>query len=140
MLDLGNGILISEDQLEFVFSRSSGPGGQNVNKVNTRVTLLFDVGNCEELKGWQKGLIQRKLKGRINKDGVLRVIAQQYRTQPANRKLAIERLQELLTEALKRPKVRKKTKMPRSVKRKRLANKKHRSKTKQLRGKIEEEE
>ena len=139
MLNIGNNITISEDQLSFVFSRSSGPGGQNVNKVNTRVTLLFDVKNCTELKPWQKGLIQRKLKTRINKEGVLRIIAQQSRTQAVNRKLAIERLQELLTEALKRMPPRKKTKMPRSVKRKRLNDKKYRSKTKQLRGKVEDE-
>jgi ribosome-associated protein len=139
MLNIGNNITISEDQLNFVFSRSSGPGGQNVNKVNTRVTLLFDVKNCIELTAWQKGLILRKLKTRINKDGVLRVIAQQHRTQAVNRKLTIERLQELLTEALKRMPPRKKTKMPYSVKRKRLNDKKHRGKTKQLRGKVEDE-
>lgn len=140
MIKLDYGITIPEEQLSFVFSRSSGPGGQNVNKLSTRATVLFDVVNCPQLTTYQKNLICRKLKTRINKEGVLRVIAQQSRTQAANRRLAVERLTELLQEALKRPPRRKKTKMPYSAKRKRLANKKHRGQQKKLRAKVDDTE
>ena len=140
MIDIGNGIQIPEEQLSFVFSRSSGPGGQNVNKLSTRAAVLFDVANCPQLSAAQKNLIRKKLRTRINKEGVLRVVSQQSRTQAVNRQLATERLTELLTNALKRPPRRKKTKVPYSAKRKRLANKKHRGQQKKLRGKVEEQE
>ena len=135
MLNITNRINISEDQLQFVFSRSSGPGGQNVNKLSTRVTLLLDIVNCPDLPPYHKNLIMTKLKTRINKEGVLRVIASKHRSQHANKILAVERLQELLVAALKQQPKRKKTKIPYSAKRKRLENKKHRSKIKELRTK-----
>ena len=140
MIDIGNGVEISEDLLSFVFSRSSGPGGQNVNKLSTRATVLLDIANCPQLSAAQKNLIRKKLKTRINKEGVLRVVAQQSRTQAANRRLAVERLTELLRNALKRAPRRKKTKIPYAAKQKRLANKKHRGQQKRLRAKVEGQE
>jgi len=135
MIEIKKGIFISEDELVFKFSRSSGPGGQNVNKVNTRVTLFFDVPNCEGLSGIQKQRILKRLATRANKNGVVRVVSQRHRTQKANRQAALERLVELLTEAIKTKPVRKKTKIPTSAKLRRLEEKKRRSLLKRQRAK-----
>lgn len=127
MIEITNELFINEDELEFKVSRSSGPGGQNVNKLNTRVTLLFDVANCRNLSGSQKRRILTRLAGRADKNGVLRVVSQKFRTQKANRRAAVERLQQLLANALKIRPVRKKTKIPYSARRQRLKQKRHRS-------------
>ena len=113
--------------------RSSGSGGQNVNKVNTRVTLFFDAANCATLSDTQKQRILTKLAGRADKNGVIRVVSQKHRTQKANRSTATERLTGLLAEALKTPRRRKKTRIPASVNRKRLEEKKRRGALKRLR-------
>lgn len=135
MIEIYEGISISADQLEFKFSRSSGPGGQNVNKVNTRVTVFFNLTACESFSDNQKRRISKRLATRINKDGVLRVVCQKHRTQNANRQAAIERLVELLGEALKSKAVRRKTKIPYQARQKRLEEKKRRSLLKQQRAK-----
>lgn len=119
--------MISEDELIFKSSRSSGPGGQNINKLNTRVTLFFDVADCESLSELQKQRVLTQLSTRIDKNGVLRVISQKYRTQRANRKVAVERFQQLLTNALKIRPVRKKTKVPYTIRQRRLEEKRQRS-------------
>ena len=82
---------IPDGELAFTTSRSSGPGGQNVNKVDTRVTLLFDVAGSPSLSQEQKDLLRARLAGRINKDGVLRVVSQRHRTQSANREAVVDR-------------------------------------------------
>ena len=133
MIEIKNGITISEDELIFKFSRSSGPGGQNVNKVNTRVTLFFDLAKTASLSDAQKKRIQKKLASRISKAGVMRVISQRHRTQKANSRAAIERLRELLSGALETKPVRRKTKIPWAAKQRRLEEKKQRSKLKQQR-------
>jgi ribosome-associated protein len=133
MVEIKNGIVISEEDIFFKFSRSSGPGGQNVNKVNTRVTLFFDLANFASFTDAQKSRILKHLATRSDKNGVIRVVSQRYRTQKANRQYAIERLGELLREALKRKAARKKTSAPRWAKEKRLAKKKRRSQLKQQR-------
>jgi ribosome-associated protein len=120
-------IYIPDDELIFKFSRGGGPGGQNVNKVNTRVAVLFDVANSRSFSDEQRERILKGLEGRTDKDGVIRVASQQYRTQKANREAAVERLKELLREALKKKKVRKKTRVPEAVKRERLEKKRQRS-------------
>ena len=127
MLIITNRISISEDELVFKNSRSSGPGGQNVNKVNTRVTLFFDVANCGNLSDWQKRRILTRLATRSDKNGVLRVVSQKFRTQRANRNAAVERLQELLADALKTMPIRKKSKVSYAAKKRRLEEKKRRS-------------
>lgn len=91
---------IADGEIAFTTSRSSGPGGQNVNKANTRVTLLFDLEESESLSAQQRALLRERLPGRINKDGVLRVVSQRHRTQLANRDAAVERFVELVREAL----------------------------------------
>jgi ribosome-associated protein len=127
MIEIKEGVFISVEELVFKRSRSSGPGGQNVNKVNTRVTVFFDVSNCQSLSDAQKKLILKKLSGRADKNGVIRVASQRHRRQKANQNAAVERLGELLKQALTRKPVRKKTKVPFSAIQRRLEEKKRRS-------------
>ena len=127
MIRINSKIEISESELLFTTSRSSGPGGQNVNKVNTRVTLFFDVAGSCALSAVEKSRIQRKLATRISKAGLMRVVSQKHRTQSANRNTAVERFAELLRNALKTSIPRKKTKISFSEKQKRLQEKKQRS-------------
>jgi ribosome-associated protein len=126
-------ICIDEESIVFKASRSGGPGGQNVNKVNTRVTLFFDAANCPTLSDSQKKRILERLASRADKNGVIRVASQKFRTQMANRNAAIERLQGLLAEAIKTPRIRKQTRIPPSAHRKRLDEKKRRGALKRLR-------
>jgi len=135
MIRLNSNTLISEDRLTFKFSRSAGPGGQNVNKVNSRVTLFFDVAGSSELSENQKSRILKRLGRRVDKNGILRVISQKYRTQTANRKETVRRLEELLKDALKKKPVRKKTIVPLKEKLKRREEKRRRSALKQERAK-----
>jgi ribosome-associated protein len=126
---------IAEHLLDLKFSRSSGPGGQNVNKVNTRVTVFFNVGECDLFCEAEKNRILRKLSTRADKNGVIRVVSQKHRTQKANRRAAIEKLTELIDEALRPVKVRRRTRVPTSAKIKRLEEKKKRGILKQQRAK-----
>jgi len=133
MIEVTGETFINADELVFKVSRSSGPGGQNINKVNTRVTLLFDVANCESLSDWQKQRILTRLATRADKNGVLRVVSQKFRTQRANRNAAVERLQQLLTDALKIRPIRKKSKVSYAAKQRRLEEKRRRSMLKRQR-------
>jgi ribosome-associated protein len=133
MIEITDGVFISEDEFVFKASRSGGPGGQNVNKVNTRVTLFFDVAGCAGFSEIQKRRILARLSTRADKDGVIRVVSQKFRTQKANRLTAVERLQELLKGALKTKPVRKKTKVPERARLRRLEEKKRRSMLKRQR-------
>ena len=135
MIDITDDIFICEDELIFKASRSGGPGGQNVNKVNTRITLFFDVANCESFSDVQKRRILSRLSTRADKNGLIRVASQRFRTQKANRRAAVERLQQLLAEALKTRPVRKKTRVPYAAKKRRLEEKRRRSLLKQQRAK-----
>ena len=133
MIEINKNISIREDELVFKFSRSGGPGGQNVNKLNTRATLFFDVTNASAFSDEQKKRILKRLATRTDKNGVIRVVSQKYRTQKANRRVALERLVELLREALKKKPVRRKTKVPKWAKQRRLEEKKRRSTLKRQR-------
>jgi ribosome-associated protein len=133
MIEITQDISICEDALVFKTSRSGGPGGQNVNKVNTRITLFFDVARCASFSEGQKKQILARLAGRADKHGVIRVVSQKYRTQKANREAAVERFQQLLAEALKKRSVRKKTRVPYTVNQRRLDDKRRRSLLKQRR-------
>lgn len=100
MLEIMPGVAIAEDELRFEVSRSGGPGGQNVNKVETRVAVLLDLERTSGLSPEQRQLVRDRLRTRISRDGVLRVVSQKHRTQGANREAAVERLVELLRDAL----------------------------------------
>jgi len=126
-------LTIPEREVSFETSTSSGPGGQNVNKVETRVTLLFDLEASDSLDPEQKETIRDRLATRINKAGVLRVVSQKHRSQSANRQAATERFAALLAEALEQTPPRKKTKPSRTARRRRLRNKRRRSEIKKLR-------
>jgi ribosome-associated protein len=126
-IEIAEGVSISASDLVFKTSRSSGPGGQNVNKRDTRVSVLFDVRNCASLSDQQKATILTKLASRAGKDGVLMVVCQKFRTQKANHQGAIERLGRLLAQGLKTHPRRKKTGVPLSAKRRRLEEKRQQS-------------
>jgi ribosome-associated protein len=133
MLQINEQISLPESELSYRTTRSSGPGGQNVNKVETRVTVLFDVGASPWLTEEQAARIRQRLSTRIDKRGVLRVVSQKHRTQGANREIARERLASLLAEALEPERSRKPTRKPAAAKRRRLESKRRRSETKRLR-------
>jgi len=133
MIKITNDIIISKNELIFKTSRSGGPGGQNVNKVNTRVTLLFDVANCDSFSDVQKRRILERLATRADKSGIIRVVSQKFRTQRANRNAAVERLRQLLIEGLEAPPMRIKTEIPYVANQRRLEEKRRRGLLKQQR-------
>lgn len=123
--------LISE--ISFKASRSSGPGGQNVNKVNTKIELRFDVGKSIGLSSEEKDLITEKLANRINQEGILVITVQRSRSQLKNKELAKEKFKQLIFDALTPNKLRIPIKPPAGLKKKRLADKQKQSEKKQLR-------
>ncbi len=124
---------ISEGEFLVLTSRSSGPGGQNVNKVNTKVEIHFNISLSSGLSDTEKERILRKLKNRINSEGELVVRSQSERTQLNNRKKAIERLFLLLSECLTERPPRKPTTPTMKSKTDRLDEKKKRGRIKRLR-------
>ena len=119
--------------IELSFSRSPGPGGQNVNKVNTRVTVLLDFESCDFLNDLQRKRIHDRLATRLSRDGRLRVVSHRERTQTRNRAAAETRLLELLTEALRRRKARVATRPTAASRERRVRSKKQRGDLKRLR-------
>ncbi len=120
-------------EIRFEFVRSSGPGGQNVNKVNSQAQLHWNVNETESLPQVVKDRLRLREANRINKEGVLRIDCQTCRDREKNRQECLNRLREIIVRALVVPKPRKKRRPPRWVKEKRLQNKKERSKVKRLR-------
>ena len=127
-------------ELHFRFSRSGGPGGQNVNKVNTKVTLLFTPAESSTLSLQQKECILNRLANRINQSGQLQIHASEHRTQQGNRNAAIDRFAALIRGALHTPKKRKKTVVSKKAKERRLKLKKNRSLLKRSRERVGKEE
>jgi len=127
-------ISLDEREIEESFVRSSGPGGQNVNKLSTAVQLRFDVRRSPSLPNDVAIRLMGLAGRRITKDGVLVIIAQNHRTQERNRADALERLVALIQEAAVRPIPRRATKPTQASKKKRLEGKKIRSDIKKMRG------
>lgn len=115
------------------FDRGGGPGGQHVNKVSTRVTLLFDFMGCELFTPLEKDRLREKLVNRLSADGRLRIVADEERSQSANRENAADRMMKILALALHVPRDRRPTRPTAGSRRRRLADKKKRSETKQRR-------
>lgn len=133
MIDVTSNLAIDEDELQIEASRSSGPGGQNVNKVATAIQLRFDVTGSKNLPPEVKERLIRLAGQRMTKEGVLLIEARRFRTQERNRQDAIERLIELIRRATKRPSPRRPTKPSLASQAKRRAEKQQRSQTKRLR-------
>ncbi|HLG03313.1 MAG TPA: alternative ribosome rescue aminoacyl-tRNA hydrolase ArfB [Bacteroidia bacterium] len=122
-----------ENECVLKATRAGGKGGQHVNKVSTRVELSFDLRGSGLLTDKQKAVLEQKLAGRISSEGILRVIEDGGRSQHTNREKVIDKFYALIEKALRPVKKRKKTTVPKSVKEKRLEQKKRKSETKKLR-------
>jgi len=133
MVRINDNLEIPDGELAFRYSRSSGPGGQNVNKVATKVTLLFAVADSATLSEHQKAVIAERLANRIAKDGVLHLSSERHRTRSANQRDAVERFAQLLSAALAPRKRRRATGVPEASKRRRLEAKRQHAERKRLR-------
>lgn len=136
MPKITNSLTIPDDELHFSAARASGPGGQHVNKTSTAVTLTFDVVNSPSLSDYQRARIMNKLGHRISRQGLLRITAQDTRSQTKNKASTVERFTTLLKQALKTTALRKKTRPTLASKRRRLDTKKRRSSIKRSRGRV----
>ena len=134
MIQVTDTISIDDAELSETFVRSSGPGGQNVNKVSSAVQLRFDVRHSPSLPNDVAVRLMRLAGKRLTKEGVIVIVAQAHRDQTRNRADARERLFDLIRQAAVRPVPRRATKVPKAQKRKRIEGKKHRSTIKRLRG------
>jgi len=124
---------IPEEELVFTTSRSGGPGGQNVNKVNTRVSLLFDVERSPSLSTEVRDRLRDRLSARLSRQGTLRLTSQRFRSQHANKEAVVRRFVTLLQQALQEPAERIPTETPPEVIERRLEKKRRRSETKRER-------
>ncbi len=120
MIPIDDSLSIPDEEVSFATSRSGGPGGQNVNKLETRVTVRFDLAGSTVLSEEQKARLRERLATRITRDGVLQVTSQRHRSQAANRDAAVERFAELLRENLREEPPRRKTRPSRASKARRL--------------------
>ena len=133
MLKIGPDCRIPLSELRFQFARSGGKGGQNVNKVETKVELLFDVAGSPSLSDSQRSRLLETLGSRLDSSGVLRIIAQESRSQWKNREHAVHKFIEVLKKALQPRKKRVATKVSHTAKEKRLDQKKRRGAIKKIR-------
>jgi len=134
-IKINDKIMIPTSVFVFKTSRSSKPGGQNVNKTNSRVTLEFDITNSDHFSSHQKERLLLRLKTRISSDCILRITSQKFRSQLANKKATMERFAEIISDALDELPYRMKTKIPKVEREKRREEKKRRSVLKLLRSK-----
>jgi len=137
VINVSESVTLNEDELEFMAIRAQGAGGQNVNKVSSAIHLRFDI-QSSSLPAFYKERLLKFKDQRINKDGIVVIKAQQYRTQEKNRDDAIERLVQLIQAATVVEKSRRPTRPTRSSQRKRVDSKTQRGKIKALRGRVED--
>jgi ribosome-associated protein len=133
-------VVVPADEIRVRFSRSGGPGGQNVNTRDTRVEVVFDVASSSALGPRQRARVLDRLASRLDAEGRLRVVAAEERSQARNRELALERLQALLADALRPdPPARRPTRPSKGAEERRLAAKRARSRLKQTRASATDE-
>lgn len=130
LLCINEDVTIPISDLRFRFSRSSGPGGQNVNRVETRVELRFDLARSPVLTEEQRQRALQALSSYIDSEGVLHLVSQSFRSQHQNREAVIRRFQALLQKALRVPKRRRPTQTPPRVRERRLEEKHRRTEAK----------
>lgn len=140
-IDMANNHIITSaellPELEFSTSRSSGPGGQNVNKVSTKVIIRWNLLHSSLITDEQKMVLLNKLSSQLTREGELIINSQESRSQLQNKELALEKLDTLLRKALTKPKARKATRPTKSSKVKRVDNKKRHAEKKQWRKKLD---
>lgn len=135
-LQVSSSVTIPDRELQVVFVRASGPGGQNVNKVSSAVQLRFSLAESAALSEPVKNRLRHLAGRRLTDDGAILIIARNHRTQEANRREALERLSQLIQQALIAPKKRKATKPSRAARARRMDVKTLRGSTKQRRGRV----
>lgn len=129
--------MVAYDELNFSYSRSSGAGGQNVNKVNSKVTLEWDIEASASIQAEVKARFKERYKNLINQAGVVQITSQESRSQKMNQDNCVKKLNHLVQSVLHPPKPRKKTRPKKSAIQKRLDSKKLDGLKKKLRGKID---
>jgi ribosome-associated protein len=133
MIRITDTIILNENEIELEFVRSSGPGGQNVNKVSTAVQIRFDAAGSSAIPDTARDRLKKIAGQRMTTEGVIIIKANRFRSQEQNRQDAINRLISLIQRAIERPKTRRPTRPSAASKKHRLANKRHRSETKRQR-------
>lgn len=139
MPEPNGGYVVPLDELKFRFSRSSGPGGQHVNRSATQVELLFDVARSPSLTEEQRALVLRRLRGYIDADGVLHLVSSSTRSQLRNREEVVRRFAQMMERALRVPKPRRPTRPSVAARERRLAEKRRRAEVKRLRARTDTE-
>jgi ribosome-associated protein len=135
-MTLKNNIILDPNNLRWEFVRSSGPGGQNVNKVATAVQLRFDVGSCDTLSPDAKARLKTIAGKRLNQNDEIVVTAKRHRSQHQNRQDALVRLMLLIQKALEKPRTRKRTRPSPAAKQRRLEAKRRHGEKKSMRRKV----
>ncbi len=139
-ITLGPTLTLPLSELDFSFTRSGGPGGQHVNRNETKVELRWDITNSAIFNDRQRSLIQERLPQYITNDGILRLVSNETRSQHRNRQAVMQRLQNLVTEALRPRRKRRPTRPSAGVRARRIEQKRRRSEKKKRRRKPDPKE